>query len=347
MWLNAQYSAISAKLKAMHGTYLTMQDYEQLLTKHTVGDVCAYLKNNTGYRKVLRNVNDREIHRLDLEVHLQRELREEYKRMYNFMNLSQRKMLRFWFEREEIEFMKRGLRYIFNGEKRGIPNFQDTITPFFREHTKIDLEAMEKARGFAEFAEACKDTIYYDILKRATAVEADIFGVVMLLDSFYYQSLWASKEKYMSTEDARYFSEYVGRNIDMLNILWIYRSKKYFNIDSEMIYTYLIPVRYRLSEQDIIKMVEASDFEQVEEYAAKTAYAGLFQRVGDGFFIEESHTKMIYRISKKIYKVAPLSMAAVFAYFNLKQTEIRNLKTIIEGIRYSFNSDAIKEHLCI
>lgn len=345
--MNSNYNALSAKLKAMNSTHLTQQDYDQLLSKHTVGEVCAYLKNNIGYSDVLSGVNDREIHRLDLEMLLQSELRKEYVRMYDFIDLNQRKILRFWFEREEIEFMKRGLRYIFSGEKNDSPDFLESLTPFFKAHSKIDLDAMAKAKTFADFTNACKNTVYYDVLTRASTVEVDMFAVVMMLDSFYYRSLWKGKDKFMSKEDAGYFSQYVGRNIDMLNILWIYRSKKYFNIDSEIIYTYLIPVRYRLSEQDIKTMVEANGFEQVAEYAKNTQYGELFTNIKDGFFVEESYTKMIFQISKKIYRLAPRSMSAVFVYFRMKEVEIRNLKTIIEGIRYSFNAEAIKEHLCI
>lgn len=345
--MKGNYYAVSAKIKSMHRTCLTEKEYEQLLTKRSVGDICAYLKNNTGYAKVLSNVNDREIHRLDLERLLKQELREEYVRMYEFMEQKQRKMLRFWFEREEIEFMKHILRSIFSGEQGAVPRFDTLITPFFRTHTKIDLELMAKARTFAEFTEACKDTIYYDILKRAAAVKINLFSVAMMLDRFYYASMWREKEKNMSAEDVRTFSEYLGSHIDMLNILWIYRSKKYFTVDNEMIYTYLIPVRYKLKKEDIRILTDADNAEQIEAYLADTPYAPLFQNIGKDFFAEENYNRMIFRIAKKLYKTAPLSMTVVFAYFLIRETEIKNLQTIIEGIRYGFEADAIREHLCL
>lgn len=345
--MNGNYHAVSAKLKSMHRTYLTKEDYRQLLTKRSVGSICTYLKNNTGYASVLAGINDHEIHRLDLERLLKRELRDEYVRMYQFVDQKQRKLLRFWFERQEIEFMKYKLRLIFSGERDNLLSVDTLLTPFFKEHTKINLELLAKARTYDEFTEACKNTIYYDVLKRAGAVNVNIFSAAMMLDRFYYTALWKAKDKYLSPEDAKLFSEYIGRSIDMLNILWIYRSKKFFGIDSSMIYTYLIPVRYALRQEDIRALVEANDDKRVEEYAANTRYALLFQGIEENFFAEENYNRMMYRTVKKLYKTAPLSMTAVFAYFTLRDIEIKNLQTIIEGIRYSFDTDAIWEHLCI
>lgn len=345
--LKGNYHAVSAKIKAMHSFYLTEADYEQLLSKHSVGDVCAYLKNSSGYAGVLAGVNDREIHRLDLENLLKNEVRNEYTRVYRFVEREQRKMLRFWFERDEIEFIKHCMRYVLSGESGGIRGVGKYITPFFREHTKINLELMEKARNFDELTEACRDTDYYGILIRASQSGADMFSAAMLLDRYYYQSLWRDKDKYMSSEDAKSFALYIGQNIDMLNILWIYRSKKYFDVDSEMIYTYLIPVRYRLSQEDMRALVEASGYEAIEEYILKTPYAPLFQNIKQDYFVEENYNRLIYRLVRRLYKQEPLSMTSVFAYFTAKNIEIRNLQTIIEGIRYGFQADAIREHLCV
>ena len=43
----------------------------------------------------------------------------------------------------------------------------------------------------------------------------------------------------------------------------------------------------------------------------------------------------------------PLTMAAVYAYINIKELEISNITIIIEGIRYGINPDNIKKHIKI
>ena len=38
-------------------------------------------------------------------------------------------------------------------------------------------------------------------------------------------------------------------------------------------------------------------------------------------------------------------MVAVYAYMNLKEVELNNITTIIEGIRYNLNPDFIRQHI--
>ena len=40
-----------------------------------------------------------------------------------------------------------------------------------------------------------------------------------------------------------------------------------------------------------------------------------------------------------------LPLAAVYAYMNLKEVELNNITTIIEGIRYNLNPDFIRTHI--
>lgn len=343
----AKYCAVSAKLKAMHSLYLSKSDYDIMLTKKTVPEVCSYLKENTGYASVLENVDDRNIHRFDLEMHLREELRKEYIRMYEFVGQKERKILYTWSMRAEIEFLKRAVHCIFNGESNSIELLQNTVSDFFKAHSKIDIDAVGRARTFDDLIKACRNTIYYEVLVRSSKIDADVFAVTMRLDSFYYRKLWKAKDIYIDKSEKHIFEEYIGKDIDALNILWIYRSRKYFNVNREMVYTYLIPVRYKLSEEQIKKMVEAENMEQFLETVRTTPYGMMFEGIDKGFFAEEKYTKMIYSLTKRIYKNHPVSISAVFAYFRLKEIEIDNLETIIEGIRYSFSAEAISEHICI
>lgn len=345
--MRTKYCAVSAKLKAMHGLHLSESDYNALLTKKTVPEVCAYLKSSTGYSQVLKNVDDRTIHRLDLERYLKNVLKKEYIRMYNFVGQNERKILYMWFMRSEVEFLKQAVHCIFNGADNDIEMLPYTVGKFFRAHTKIDVDAVGKIKVFDELIDVCKNTVYYEVLKRSSSIDADAFAITMRLDSFYYRRLWKAKDAYLDKQERQIFEDYIGSDIDALNVLWIYRSHKYFSVDNEMIYTYLIPVRHRLRENQIKAMVESGSTEEFFDIVGQTPYKALFEGIDKGFFVEKCYRKMIYKIAKRIYKNYPMSMSAVFVYFRLKEVEIDNLQTIIEGIRYSFNADAILEHICI
>ena len=81
--MSVEYSAIAAKLKAMYSKFLTRDDYEQLLERKSVNDICSYLKSTPGYGEVLEQVNERDIHRGQMEILLEQEMVDEYVRLYN------------------------------------------------------------------------------------------------------------------------------------------------------------------------------------------------------------------------------------------------------------------------
>lgn len=336
-----QFDAISAKLKAMNSVSLTDKDYEQLLQKKSVGEICGYLKNYTGYKNMLSGVNEMQIHRTDLELIIEKKIKDEYTRLYKFIGLYDRKTLRFMFIRDEIDFMKHRLRYILNNELCENMNVEEWVTPFFKTHTTLDVDGIVKANDFNTFIEACKGTIYYDVFKRVSNLNFGLFDIAMMLDSFYYCELWKSVKKFVSKSGLAPMKEYLGTNIDLLNILWIYRSKKYYNTPNEIIYTYLIPVKYKLQESVVTKMVEAENIDAVVNALGSSGYRALFENLREDSFVEENYKKILYKTARKVYRSSPASMAAIYAYFYMRDIEVGNITTIIEGIRYNFDSDAI------
>ena len=166
--MSVEYSAIAAKLKAMYSKFLTRDDYEQLLERKSVNDICSYLKSTPGYGEVLEQVNERDIHRGQMEILLEQEMVDEYVRLYNFMDNSKRTVMEFWFMRREIAFLKREIRYIYTHEERSNDEVnQSKFDAFFETHTKINREIMHNAKSLSDCIEACKNTPYSEPLQRA------------------------------------------------------------------------------------------------------------------------------------------------------------------------------------
>ena len=177
--MSVEYSAIAAKLKAMYSKFLTRDDYEQLLERKSVNDICSYLKSTPGYGEVLEQVNERDIHRGQMEILLEQEMVDEYVRLYNFMDNSKRTVMEFWFMRREIAFLKREIRYIYTHEERSNDEVnQSKFDAFFETHTKINREIMHNAKSLSDCIEACKNTPYSEPLQRAENIGADSFSMV-------------------------------------------------------------------------------------------------------------------------------------------------------------------------
>lgn len=335
------YEAISAKLKAMHALRLTEEDYDKLLMKRTVNEICGYLKNSNPYGRVLEAVDDRTIHRGNLERILNEAVYQQYMRLYRFMNKEQRDILKFWLMRKEMDYLKEKLRFVLNREEReDHRNYDD----FFRKHTELDLDGLEKARDFTAFVQCCQGTIYYKILKTAEKLKSDFFSIGMMLDRAYYMLLWRAASK-LDQSERPVFEQLVGAKIDLLNIMWIYRGKKYFGFKNEIIYTYLIPVHYRLTPEDIKGMVECEDAQRIPLMIKKAGYARLFENVDGDFFIEENERLMEKLRAKRIFVNYPKTMAAVFAYLSLKEFETHNIIMITEGVRYNLDPNRLRDHI--
>ena len=63
-------NVLLTKSRAMFGKRLTGQNVSELLNCQTVTEVAAYLKNNTHYSYALRNIDDSNVHRGQLEAAL-------------------------------------------------------------------------------------------------------------------------------------------------------------------------------------------------------------------------------------------------------------------------------------
>ncbi|MDY3929073.1 MAG: V-type ATPase subunit [Clostridia bacterium] len=339
----SSYSAVSAKTKAMFGNFLTKADYENIAAKSSVNDICAYLKNETSYTDVFAGMDESSVHRGLIEEQLWVKLNNDYSKIYNFVDDDKKEILDFWFIRLELDYLKHSIRNLFNHEKKPT---QEPVSDFFEKKTKIDIQMCMKAKSLDDFIKACENTNYYAYLKRVKAVNSDYFSIAMGLDLFYYEQYW-KKIKKLKGQERRAMEKFVGSQIDMQNIIWIYRSKVYFKFSNEQIYTCLIPVRYKLSEELIKELVNSQDGERIISILDKTIYKSLFKRITEGFYVDENYRRIMYKISRLTFRTASDNIAGSCAYIDMKEFEILNIIRVIEGIRYGINPEVIKKHIRI
>lgn len=336
------FCALSTKIKAMHSGFLTEKDYEAMLEKHTVGEINAYLKQ-TYYAPFVSGMNDGSVHRGTLEEHVERKYGSDYQKLYKFVGHKERKILNILFMRFEISILKIALGRIF-GRERAVPGDIKNMTGgFFAEHSDIDTELLSESRTVADVGAACAGTCYRQIIDRAQSLNCDYPVICMMLDKLFFKKLWSAAKKNDLREEA--LVKYVGMLIDYHNIMWIYRLKKYFKTPSELIYTYLIPVYYGLSSEEISAIAEADGTENLERLIRRTKYADILD--DDNSFIEHNYKKIYCTLAKKAYRLYPETITQVFAYFGLLLTEEENIKTIIEGIRYGISPELIRKYIYI
>jgi len=70
----------------------------------------------------------------------------------------------------------------------------------------------------------------------------------MALDLYYFTQIWNIRKKLFRGKDLEEITRTYGEKFDMLNLQFIQRSKRYYNMDPASIYALLIPMNYKLKK---------------------------------------------------------------------------------------------------
>ncbi|HRX42925.1 MAG TPA: V-type ATPase subunit, partial [Clostridia bacterium] len=201
-----------------------------------------------------------------------------------------------------------------------------------------------KSKDSLEFIENLKGTEYYDVLRpfTGTGVKINLFNLEMVLDLHYFKFLYKRMKKYLTGKDFMPLEESFGVKTDVLNMLWIYRCKKYYNMKKEIIRSYILPFNAGIRKETLNRLIEAEDIEEFLEIAGTTKYSSIFIRDIDGFF-EVNFADYMYNIHMKLFRKYPLSVTAAVDYIHMKEYELSNIISIIEGIRYGLPAEKIRK----
>lgn len=325
------YSGINTKVKAMHPKLISQDDYQKISNIDTVPDLIAFLKKHPGYTEFFQKYDEREIHRGEAERVLINSLYMDYTKLYRFANDDQRLDLQLVFFRYEINVLKTCIRLIHNKEN---PYDLSVFQPFFSKHSQINVALLSSSRSMDEYIQNLKGTEYYAMLSKLhTKPGLTSFDYEMTLDVYYFTKSWRLKDTVLSKNNRKAFTHRMGTEIDLLNIMWIYRSKKTYDMNSAQIFTYLIPVSYKLSPAQLSRLVQAATIDEFLNNLNSTRYRKLIEFLKDGTIEYE-----VNRIINKIYQTNitryPASMTPVNYYLFLKDLEISRLTSALECIRY-------------
>ena len=245
----------------------------------------------------------------------------------------------------EIAILKKCLRNVLDRN-----NFQLNLAvfqKFFDKHSKLDLIRLSTAENLDDFVANLHGSPYYEpLLKLSEEQNVTLFDYEMHLDLMYFKTMWKIKDKLLSKKEQQILTQCFGSKLDMLNIQWIYRSKKYYNLSSADIYSLLIPVQHKLKEEEIRKMAESASLDEFYQALRSTFYGSLkLTELNEKPNLEELYEKVLNRIHRLTSKRQPYSIATLNSYLYFKELEIRKIITVIEGIRYDLGAATICSYI--
>ncbi|WP_026893064.1 V0D/AC39 family V-type ATPase subunit [Lacrimispora aerotolerans] len=335
------YSGITTKVRAMESHLISENQFREMAGLSTVAEAVDYLGHLKAYDGLFTDLEGTSLHRGAIEQKLILSLYKDFAKLYRFANLNQRKFLDLYFMHFEIDILKKSLRNAIGNNHVDID--LSVFEDFFKLHSKLDLIKLSASRSLSDFLSNLEGSIYYDFLSGLSdSREPTLFDYEVHLDLLYFKSIWKVMGKHLKKEERELLSRCFGSKLDLLNIQWIYRSKKYYNLQSTDIYSLLIPTNYHLNKEQITKMAEAGSIE--EFYGVlKTTYYG--RKADIEVFDLPDLEKLTKEVLDKIYRSTsqqnPYSIATLNSYLYFKEAEIQKVITLIESIRYRLSPDEI------
>ena len=319
--------ALNAKILKMYSDFLVYEDFVNMAEGDSVRFCLSYLKE-----KKFPNIDSfSDIY--EIEEFLQDYRRRQVKKLQGFLPGKYSDFIKAYMEREKVEKIVKILRALrMNKEPR--------VEKLVINGRNIPF----KEESFESFIDNLKDTPYYDYMKnyKSSRDEDSLFSIEMNLDKYYYRNLTESI-KSLSKADRDEFKKIFGVKIDLLNIIWIYRAKKYYDISPEEIFNFTIFGGNYNSEKLLhLSYIEEEEF---EEEIKKSKYSILF---ADGRVIRTGRTskKLMYSIANKNFRRTD-GIGKFMSFLILLDSEIENIERILEATRFGLSKEEKLKYMIV
>lgn len=335
----ARFGGLNTKLQAVHGKMLSKEDYENLIALGTVVDVARYLKEKTYYSDVLDDVVVDDIHRGDLEHILKTKLIKMMESFIHFTSGPYKDFMKSMFARYEVEDLKLILRAITKGDD---PRKLENLFLHSVDYSYLNYDLLIRSKTLNELRDNLKGSIYQDAFRNLTEEDLDLreFHLEMNLDSIYFGNL-IKRANSLSKEDVYILDELIGVNIDLVNLQWVYRAKKYYGLLPEEILNYTLPYGKNFNFSKLKQIVYDKDSRSKIETELPKKYRELLSE--DDVYLERKIYQFLYDRFKEFDQKSRLNIAKLVAVIHFMEYEIRDIISITEAIRYDV--DDMKDFL--
>lgn len=319
--------ALNAKILKMYSDFLVYQDFVNMAEGEDVRFCLNYLKE-----KKFPNIDSfSDIY--EIEEFLEDYRKRQIKKLQGFLPGKYSDFIKAYLERDKVEKIVKILRSLRMHKE---PRVEKLVIG--------GREIPFKEETFESFIDNLRDTPYYDYMKnyRSSSDEDALFSIEMNLDKYYYINLTESI-KSLSKKDRDEFKEIFGVKIDLLNIIWIYRAKKYYDISPEEIFNFTIFGGNYTSEKLLhLSYLEEEEF---EEEIKNSKYSILF---ADGRVIRTGRTskKLLYSIAIKKFRRTD-GFGKFMSFLILLDSEIENIERILEATRFGLSKEEKLKYMIV
>lgn len=337
--------ALIAKSRCLMGMLLTPEQYRELLQSKSLPEAARYLRDHPAYADTFENVDLDRLHRSGLEYLLEQNLVDVYVRFYTFSHGPERHFFASLLKEFEVYYLLEAVRACLAGAES---TRLYRLPAFFAHHSDLNFHKIFSSQTPAALLDALAGTEYY---KSCAPILSDTqdFDFLLLesaLYKHYYQKLYDTEAEMLDHATAAAFREALAYRADLTNLIKIMRLRRFAGLSRGAhranIFSYLIPLRLRLTEDHIAGITSAPG-----DAEALAICDTLFPEFSKLFNIEnyQGNITQYYmkRYAKKLSRNPGASLMVVYGFLILKEIEISNIVHTVEAIRYNL-PPALGEH---
>ncbi len=331
--MSASYYAISAKVHALYGKRMTEEDYHQLMERQSIQEAAVFLQTHPGYRTALSGINPITAHRDDLESALRSAYVDEYQKLFSFMNMADKELMRFSMYRAEQSAILATMRHLTSTARLDpVAIWAD----YFHDNSRLDLASLQDARNFSDIVHAAEHTIYGSTLVQIQATAPDALTstfVDSMMQATFYARLYRHISRNYKGDTAKILRQSVNHTTDLLNLIQFLRLKRNFSSEDIRRYSFSLPWSSRVTKEYVQQLLSSADYETAFRMIQDGPYCNIFRSITPTG-VEAYYYTWQYTFAKQQLRAASPTVYTPFAYLTLKEIELRNIISIIECIRY-------------
>ncbi len=342
MFINSS-SAVISKARSKFGRRLTDKDYKALMKSSNVAGVVSYLKSHTHYADVLSKINEAEVHRGNLETIIKQKLFYDFDSLCRYEMSEGSPFSEFIVRRYEIEQL---VHFLLLLSCNKVEEYIFALPAYFDKHTELDLYRLSRCRDFDSFLDVLGKSEYKKILKN---FPPDTCGVINIADAedamnvYSYKELYSAISKRKSKKEKENLKALCDNVNDFCNISRVLRLKKYYSMNPKQVMSHMLPYG-SIKPSKLRQMCEAPTYEDLLPIIATTRVG---KRIKFTDIEKEEQVSFMnrYDMCKKNLYYSQDPAVVLLSYMYVCEAELKNIITVIEGVRYSSDKDVIESLL--
>lgn len=334
------YDAVNTKIVTKKRLIFDAEKLEKILDCTTVDQVKEFLKNRYKLQEIMDDSKSHDLHRDDLETLLYRFEVFEIERLLHYFSGPYKDFMQTFLMKFEIFDLVLILRNIAKGEEA---SGLEKHFAHSNNYSTLPYSKLSTSKTIAQFMENLKGTQYYNALK--TVTDSDVvkrgFHIEMKLQVQFYKTLLDKAAKLMPL-DREAAVELIGMKIDFLNLQWVYRAKRYYDISPEQILIYSLQNGRKLGFNRLQKLCYSKTVDEIQQLSNKYLKFRVFEHDNE-METERNIDSYIYQYVKGRKYKGTIGTALLFIF--MFDIIVKDLVTVTEGIRYKLPKDSLRDYL--